>query len=277
MQISQVLLLLQWSFSLHMSAKNKYIMFPLNNTLTCCLEQIITKGKKLLSLQNKSLSECNSTLNSLMGDTLSQICQSVKCTTVDLTRLRWYEDLDVSVCEGKTTEIVSLPTPTHTHIFWHHWSIELSKTKPHKANWTFFHIFYFTLNFLTLRESCGNLPTTHSFHPKWRLFGRNVTQLADTQKTYNLRGESSFINKERLLRESRWIKYTWRNSLCSSNKKNEPAARTRSAVFTHETLNCHGSVCASQTTTNMNLFSVKRWSSLSVTGAHHWSKAGEDL
>lgn len=50
-----------------------------------------------------------------MGDTLSQICQSVKCTTVDLTRLRWYEDLDVSVCEGKTTEIVSLPT--HTHIF----------------------------------------------------------------------------------------------------------------------------------------------------------------
>lgn len=95
----------------------------------------------------------------------------------------------------------------------------MSKTKPHKANWTFFHIFYFTLNFLTLRESCGNLPTTHSFHPKWRLFGRNVTQLADTQKTYNLRGESSFINKERLLRESRWIKYTWRNSLCSSNKK----------------------------------------------------------
>lgn len=153
-----------------------------------------------------------------MGDTLSQICQSVKCTTVDLTRLRWYEDLDVSVCEGKTTEIVSLPTHTHT-FFWHHWSIEVSKTKPHKANWTFFHIFYFTLNFLTLRELCGNLPTTHSFHPKWRLFGRNVTQLADTQKTYNLRGESSFINKERLLRESRWIKYTWRNSLCSSNKK----------------------------------------------------------
>lgn len=65
------------------------------------------RKKKLLSLQNKSLSECHSTLNSLMGDTLSQICQSVKCTTVDLTRLRWYEDLDVSVCEGKTTEIVS--------------------------------------------------------------------------------------------------------------------------------------------------------------------------